>query len=566
MSITHQVPITTRSMLTRIALISTLVGSLLMAPGLTPPAFAYPASLNPSSGALFGAKVQVRGGESKSQAVQRLENKIGHKIAIDHVYYKWDSAIPMSHQEWDKDTGHIPFLNWTAQKTSGMVRWSAIANGSQDAWIRERADDFRAFAQPVYLTFHHEPENDIGTFGTPAEFAAAFRHIVSIFRERSVTNVAWVWTMMGWTFDGKSGRNAMDYYPGDAYVDFVASDAYNWYGVQNNAEWRSFEQAFATTRAFAVAHNKPWIAAEFGTEEDPQQAGRKAQWIRDVLPTVKKWPELAAVLYFDSIKEGHWATDSSSTALSAFSQLARDPYFNGVGSGGGSQTPTPTPTPTPSPSPSPPPSSGTKRNSLNAGPSGSAVNAGGSSGGGTAFSFVVADNGASMQYASSPARSGLSARHSLTSGGNAYYGWNGTSSVWYGRVNVWLGSDPSQALRLVRGESNDSLRWAIDVLPSGALRFSDSNSSSVGSTQATIATGQWVRIEWTVNHAQGRVEIRLYNQASSSTVSGSFSSSGVSLGSSSNEIDIGRSGTQGFSITFWTDDPAISTSGPLGPA
>jgi hypothetical protein len=347
-------------------------------------------------------------------------------------------------------------------------------------------------------------------------------------------------------------------------VDFVAADAYNWYGVQNNADWRSFAQVFATTRAFAVAHNKPWIAAEYGSEEDPQQPGRKAQWIRDVLPTVKQWPELAAVMYFDSIKEGHWATDSSTAALNAFADLAKDRYFNGGGGGGGGGSPTPPPSP--SPSPPPPPSGGTMRNSLNAGPNGASVGTSGSSAGGTPFGVVFTDGGSSVQYNSTHARSGLSARHTLTSGGNAYYGWNGTSSIWYGRVNVWLDSDPSRALRLVRAESNGSLRWAIDVLPGGEVRFSDRDSSSVASTDATIANGRWVRIEWMVNHAQGRVEVRLYNQADSTSLTDSFSESGVSLGSSASQIQFGRSGTQPFSITFWTDDPGVSSNGFLGVA
>ena len=88
----------------------------------------------------------------------------------------------------------------------------------------------------------------------------------------------------------------------------------------------------------------------------------------------------------------------------------------------------------------------------------------------------------------------------------------------------------------------------------------------MSSTQATVATGRWIRIEWKVDHAQGRIEIRLYNQADASSATEILTASGVSLGSSSNQIQIGRSGTQSFSITFWTDDPGVSTSGFLGAA
>ena len=76
-----------------------------------------------------------------------------------------------------------PLINWSAQRTDGsIVSWSSIANGDQDAWIGERADAFQNFGYPVYLVFHHEPEDDQGAFGSAAEYAAAFRHVVDVFR------------------------------------------------------------------------------------------------------------------------------------------------------------------------------------------------------------------------------------------------------------------------------------------------------------------------------------------------------------------------------------------------
>ena len=79
--------------------------------------------------------------------------------------------------------------------------WSAIANGSQDATIVAHADAIKSFGHPMYLAFHHEPENDLDTYGTPAEYAAAFRHVVDVFRARGVTNVAYVWNMIGLVVD-----------------------------------------------------------------------------------------------------------------------------------------------------------------------------------------------------------------------------------------------------------------------------------------------------------------------------------------------------------------------------
>ncbi len=81
---------------------------------------------------------------------------------IDHYYYQWDSSFPNSAQTWTVGQNRIPFINW---KAGGA--WSAIANGSQDATIIARAEAIKSFGYPIYLTFHHEPENDLGTYGTP---------------------------------------------------------------------------------------------------------------------------------------------------------------------------------------------------------------------------------------------------------------------------------------------------------------------------------------------------------------------------------------------------------------
>ena len=163
--------------------------------------------------------------------------------------------------------GRIPFVNW---KAGGP--WAAIANGSQDATIIAHADAIKAFGYPMYLTFHHEPEDDLATYGTPQDFAAAFRHIVTVFRARGVTNVAFVWTMMGWSFNARSGRDANTYYPGDAYIDFVGSDGYNWYPMKPGSSWTSFQTIFTDTNAFAVAHNKPWMVVEFGVQDVSRRA------------------------------------------------------------------------------------------------------------------------------------------------------------------------------------------------------------------------------------------------------------------------------------------------------
>jgi hypothetical protein len=102
-------------------------------------------------------------------------------------------------------------------------------------------------------------------------------------------------------------------------------------------------------------------------------------------------------------------------------------------------------------------------------------------------------------------------------------------------------------------------------MPSGQVRVVDRSGDEVLTTTTSLATDRWVRLEWRFDQPTGRAEIRLYNSSSSFTPSQTVVASGGSFGTGSDAIQIGRSGSQTFWITFWTDDPGISSGGFLGP-
>jgi hypothetical protein len=630
----------------------TLVISLFPRGAAEAASYQPPSVLTPSSGAYFGSWVAQRSGESREAAISRVESQIGRKFAIDHQYYKWDSPFPTSHESWAVAGGRIPMLNWKAQRMNGAaIPWRQIASGAEDAGIVARADAIKAFGYPVYLVFHHEPEDDLATWGQPGDFAAAWRHIVEVFRSRGVTNVGFVWTMMAWTFDPRSGKPINDYYPGDAYVDFIGSDGYNWYPMKSGAKWDSFQVVYQPTQNFAVAHGKPWIAVEWGAQEDPAVQGRKGQWLVDALATTASWPALKALVYFDELKDGYpWVTDSSSSSMAGYAQIGRSAYLNPGGAGAPvptqapspvpaptqapspvpaptqapspapvpsptsqpspAPTPTPVPAPTQAPSPAPVPTQGPSIpqvpvpvsvpapqpvpvpvpvpvpapapgpipgppvfvNNFNGGSLGatlSGVNSSGSSG--TPFDGVAIEGGASMVYDNTHSRGvGLAIRHTVGPRQNAFYRWDGSigqMNQWFGRVYVWLDALPTSELRLVRTKTDGALGMAIDLMRDGTIRVRDGANRTIARIWTPFTTGSWIRIEWRVDHVNGQVDIRLFNSPNSTVASDSATSGpGRAIGVRSGEVQIGRSGTQPFSITFWTDDPAVSGSGYPGPA
>jgi hypothetical protein len=132
---------------------------------------------------------------------------------------------------------------------------------------------------------------------------------------------------------------------------------------------------------------------------------------------------------------------------------------------------------------------------------------------------------------------------------------------------VWFDAYPSGIARIVRGVEGSDLRFAIDVLSNGRVRAVDSVNTQIVVTPVAITRAGWVRIEWRVDHGSGAIEIRLYNDPSSTTpTTTATSASGRSIGARVTAVQFGRSGHQQTVGAFWTDEPAVSDMTYPGPA
>ena len=132
---------------------------------------------------------------------------------------------------------------------------------------------------------------------------------------------------------------APSYYPGDAWVDYLAIDAYNMYCLRKDGRfsrpWRSLQQLLEPFMQFAAQHpTRDLLVAEFGTPEDPAQPQRKAQWIDGarLLFQQPAYARFRAVSYWNQLSHNFEGCDfrvtSSSSAQQAFVRMAQDPYYS----------------------------------------------------------------------------------------------------------------------------------------------------------------------------------------------------------------------------------------------
>jgi beta-mannanase len=257
-----------------------------------------------------------------------MATTLGRELDVNHSFYRWDDTVPSAEDKADLAAGRVPFISFNAiTKAGAPVKWAAIAAGQEDAKLHEVAKGLKALGKPVFFTFNHEPEND-QVKGTEADYRAAWKHVADVLKADGATNVVKVLVLMS----GKIGTND-GYYPGDDVIDYVGGDTYNWAFSSHspNAKWRSFEEAATPFYTWAKAKHKPILIAETGCVEDPTNPTHKAEWLKQMGETIKKWPELKAVCYFNNADAGDlnggWYLGTA-PAIAAFKQLAQDPYFS----------------------------------------------------------------------------------------------------------------------------------------------------------------------------------------------------------------------------------------------
>jgi hypothetical protein len=279
-----------------------------------------PPLLVPDKGALLGL---YYGDES----IAATTTKLGRALPLHLTYYAWDDDFARAETTKDLAAGRVPFVNW--ELFGGEL--DDILSGMYDDMLATRAEDVKALAQPLFIDFGAEMNGDWSPWGgaqngeSPTKYVAVYRKVHDIFSAAGATNVIWVFCPNVTDEPRESWNEALGYYPGDDYVDWIGVDGYNW-GDTNGGGWQSFAEVFQDIYPKLAAKNKPILIGEMASAES---GGDKAAWIDAIIPTLKTdFPGIRALLWFDVNKETDWRVSSSPEAEAAFVRMANDPYFN----------------------------------------------------------------------------------------------------------------------------------------------------------------------------------------------------------------------------------------------
>ena len=287
--------------------------------------------LVPSCGDWWGAAVPNTG-SNLSEVVADTEFETGRRLDIVHTYHRWTQDFPTASETALGKSGHILFINWQpTDEEDKPIAWQAIADGSQDKVIAAEAIRLKAMGTPVMISFSHEPEADIDTEGSAAQYVAAYRRVHDVVVAAGATNVVWVWDIEGIATSHWFGLYAR-FWPGARYVDWIAWDPYNFASCRSRP-WRSFDALVAPFYRWiehqSFAH-RPLMLAEYGTIGNMAGLHTKQRWYKGEAASLSAFPAIKSVVYFDYPSPPascDWVSNSSPAAAASFAALAQSRVF-----------------------------------------------------------------------------------------------------------------------------------------------------------------------------------------------------------------------------------------------
>jgi hypothetical protein len=253
-----------------------------------------------------------------AKGLSNFESLVGAKVDILADFEDWS---PGNFPSYDASNvgaaGKTLLIFWEPQ-----YDYDAINGGEEDAVIAQFAAAAKAYGYPVILVPFDEMNLNENTWGayqgtnTPAKFIQAWQRVHSFFADDA--NVKFAWDVNNVSVPDTALNSIASYYPGDAYVDYVGIDGFNF-----GDPTQSFDQIFDNGIAQLEGYGKPIYLFSMASAEYPG----KAAWITEGLGIhIKTYANIAGWVWFnqnDAVVPGSgdtidWTIDSDRSSLAAF--------------------------------------------------------------------------------------------------------------------------------------------------------------------------------------------------------------------------------------------------------
>jgi hypothetical protein len=239
-------------------------------------------------------------------AVHHFGQLVGRQPDLVLSFSPWAEAFPVFFADLVRAHHATPLI----QINPRGVSLNAIAAGVYDAQLRAYASQVRGFGHRVVIGFAHEMNGSWYSWGyrhTPARtWIAAWRHLVTVFRQEGARNVIWLWTVNH--IAGTGIPDPRPWWPGARYVSWIGIDSY--YYTPQDTFANVFGVTIAAVRRFS---DKPILLAE--TAMSPR-AAPTAQL--PALVAQIRAQHLLGLVYFDADAVHRWRLEGRPAVIAAF--------------------------------------------------------------------------------------------------------------------------------------------------------------------------------------------------------------------------------------------------------
>ncbi|MEU2872269.1 glycosyl hydrolase [Streptomyces olivoreticuli] len=263
----------------------------------------------------FGAAVEKA--PTSMAPVDKYTDMVGKKPNLLEYYAAWGDDFNAAGVRNAWQAGALTVVSWEPADTT----IADIADGKSDDYLKKYAGSVRKLGLPIAISFADEMNGHWETWGTkhvkPADYVRAWKHLHEVFDEAGATNVIWAWSPN--IVNSVKNVDIEQYYPGDAYVDWVGLVGY-FTTYENNAFDYVFGPTINKVRTFS---NKPLLILETAAEPG---ARRRAD-VQNLFKGVTDRDDIIGFVWFDHNKRADWRLEVSPLALAEFKRLAADDSF-----------------------------------------------------------------------------------------------------------------------------------------------------------------------------------------------------------------------------------------------
>ncbi|MCE3260841.1 MAG: glycoside hydrolase family 26 [Bacteroidetes bacterium] len=278
----------------------------------------------------------------------------GKRLRYANFFFAWGNngsatahAIPGEGMQILLNNGYRPIFTWEplfegyGDLDPVQPRLSNINSGQYDAYIDAVADKILTLSDTIIIRFMHEFEGDWYPWcvsqnnGDPNQYISAFRRVVDRFRNKGVTKVKWMWCANSDYAPYRHYNWIVNAYPGDNYVDIIATDIYNSHHPVSLPWWKSFRWQAAESYYYLTKYfpNKPLYICEVGCRErfSSENAGSqsKGAWFERMDKELQSnFHKARALVFFNSAPDQNWFMNSSQGAIQSLTDhIWMDDYY-----------------------------------------------------------------------------------------------------------------------------------------------------------------------------------------------------------------------------------------------